>query len=439
MEQVCAAADHLVAALWANPSQYPIVASLLDAEDMPDNEAGIIYRIMAEQGSLHLPVRGLVETEAIRRGVTQDYLFRLNFRGRHEEASELEAYAETIANHANKSKLAALGVWLQAEAKNGTDSDEIKAEVLRRLTLSQPNKASLRPLSVFVDEAEKDFNNWMNGIIEGMSTGFPTLDQTLRLIGSEFTVIAGRPGSGKTSLTWQIVTNVAEELKASGDPGVVAVFSADMSGRALIKRAACSIAGVDSKLAKRNMISKEEQRRVQDAMAYLRTIPVWMDDSSSPSTNDMYYRMLALNAQKPVRMMMFDFIELGSDEGDSEELRISNIAKRLRGICKNMNIPVLADSQLGRDVEKRADKIPALSDLRYSGMLEQVADNVLLIMRPEYYIKRGQAVKLIESGDGEGIAYVIQAKGRNDGVGFYRMAFVEQLSKFAELERMELN
>lgn len=434
MDSVIASAEHIVSALWVDSSQFPIVAAKLNADDMPDTEAGLIYRIMAEKGKTSLPVRGLVEAEALRRGVTKEYITRLNFRGRHETPQALEAYACEIANAAGGKRLEAFGAWLQEQAKkNEISTDELQAIALKKLTNSMATSNELRPLSEYVDEVEKDFDNWMAGIVEGRYAGFKTIDETFRLVDSELTVIAGRPGSGKTSLTWQIVVNVAEEMKRTGEEGVIAVFSADMSGRSLVKRSACTLAGVDSKLAKRNLISAEEQKRVRDAMNYLRTIPVWMDDSPSPSTENMHYRMLSLNAKHSVKMFMFDFAELGGDEGDNEENRISNIAKNLRNICKAMKVPGLIDSQLNRKCEERLDKIPAMSDLRGSGMLEQVADNIFLITRPEYYIKRGQPAKLIEATDDKDVAYVIQAKGRNDGMGFYRMEFIEKFSRFADL------
>lgn len=427
-------AEHIVSALWYDLANFPIVAGILDPNDMPDTEAGIVYRIMAEQGKQHIPVQGLVETEALRRGVTKDFLVRLNFRGRRETPEALETYAHEIKDHAERFKLANLGAWLLEKAQGeDADSTALKTEILSRITSNQTGSQELRELSFFVTEAQADFADWMDGKISGRHCGFRTLDETLRLVNSELLVIAGRPGSGKTSLGWQVVTHVANDLVDDLDQGRVAVFSADMSGKALVQRAACSLAGVDSRKARRNQITRDEAIRIKEQLDYLRSLPIVMDDSSSPSTENMSYRLMAMNAKHPIRGMMFDFMELGGDTAKSEELRVSGIAKQLRNIAKRMKIPVIALSQLGRDVEDRPDKIPTMSDLRYSGMIESVADNILLITRPEYYIKRGLTAKLIDETDASGIAYVIHAKGRNDGTGFYKLGFSETLSKFYDL------
>jgi replicative DNA helicase len=137
-------------------------------------------------------------------------------------------------------------------------------------------------------------------------------------------------------------------------------------------------------------------------------------------------------------MMMFDFVELGGDRAQKEDLRISAIAHNLKGIAKTLQIPVLALSQLNRDVESRANKMPALSDLRYSGMLEQLADVVMFIMRPEYYVERAQHVDVPQE-DKQGIAYVQYAKNRNGPVGLSKLAFVKDRVMFADVQRVPLN
>jgi replicative DNA helicase len=139
-----------------------------------------------------------------------------------------------------------------------------------------------------------------------------------------------------------------------------------------------------------------------------------------------------VNEDTPVRLMMFDFVELGGDDAKTEEQRISSIYQHLKGIAKTLDIPVLALSQLNRDVEKRADRLPSISDLRGSGMGEQIADRIALIMRPEYYFERGEELKVPEA-DKKGIAYVQIAKNRNGPVGMLRMGFKKERSMFHDL------
>jgi replicative DNA helicase len=159
-----------------------------------------------------------------------------------------------------------------------------------------------------------------------------------------------------------------------------------------------------------------------------------MDDGGGPTTAQMLDQLERLNETMPVRMMVFDFVELGGDKGPSEEIRISTILKNLKGIAKTLNIPIVGLNQLNRDVDNRANRMPALSDLRYSGMAEQIADKVVFIMRPEYYIDRKEAID-VPPQDKSGVAYIIVAKNRNGPVGVQRMAFVKERSMFADLAR----
>ena len=155
----------------------------------------------------------------------------------------------------------------------------------------------------------------------------------------------------------------------------------------------------------------------------------------------MLERIERLNETNPVRLMIFDFLELGGDTAGKEDIRISTIAQNLKAIAKTLNIPVIALSQLSRDVENRPSKMPQLSDLRYSGMLEQIADKVLFLMRPEYYIERQMTVSDVPAEDMNGVAYALLAKNRTGPVNMIKLAFLKDRSMFGDLirERVDLN
>ena len=295
-------------------------------------------------------------------------------------------------------------------------------------------QSDLRPMQYWHVRAQEKVDLWKQGIAEGYSTGFKTLDANARLVAGELTLLAARPSQGKTALAMQMCENLARQLQADNDPGCVAVFSAEMSGWSLYHRMAGAMAGVNIHKLRSGKGTPQEFAAFEDAMNRLRTVPIWIDDNTGPTTAQMLEQLARLNEDLPVRMMMFDFVELGGDRAQKEDLRISAIAHNLKGIAKTMEIPVLALSQLNRDVENRANKMPALSDLRYSGMLEQVADNVLFIMRPEYYVERAQSVD-VPSEDKKGIAYVQYAKNRNGPVGLAKLAFVKERVMFGDLQR----
>jgi replicative DNA helicase len=302
--------------------------------------------------------------------------------------------------------------------------------------------ADLRPMQFWHVKAEEKLATWETGQPEGYSTGFSALDKMFRLVNSDLLVIAARPSAGKTALGMQMVENLAKQMRRNDETGCVAVFSAEMSGWSLYLRMAAAMCGVNTYKLSINDGAPGDSAKLRTAMEELRELPIWIDDSTSPSTSEMLTQLHRLNESIPVRAMMFDFLELGAREQrqSSEEQRISAIAVNLKGIAKTLDIPVIALSQLSRGVEERANKMPMLADLRYSGMIEQIADKIAFIMRPEYYIERGMSVDA-PAEDLKGVAYVQVAKHRNGPVGLAKLSFQKEAAKFGNLsrERKELN
>ena len=291
-------------------------------------------------------------------------------------------------------------------------------------------KNDLRPMPYWAMLAEDKLAQWEKGEAEGYSTGFPTLDKYFRLVDGEMIVIAARPSMGKTILGMQIAENVARGINS----GSVAIFSAEMTGWSLVVRMAGAMCGVNTHKMRMGQGEPAEFTKLKTAITELKRLPIWIDDGSAPSTQTMLDQLTDLNNTNPIRMMVFDFMELGGNRAQSEELRVASIAIGLKDIAKTMKIPVVALSQLNRSVEDRANKMPGLSDLRYSGQVEQVADVVAFIMRPEYYAERGMTITVEDKDDLKGVAYVSIGKNRHGPVGNVKLAFVKQLSKFAELQ-----
>ncbi len=293
--------------------------------------------------------------------------------------------------------------------------------------------SGLRPMAFWSVQVEDKIAQWLSGKPDGRSTGFKSLDNYFRLIDTELALIAARPSMGKTALAMQIAENVARDLQREDDPGVVAVFSAEMSGTELTIRMAGALSGVNTHKMRNNQAGKDEIARFAEANRTLRDLPIWIDDASGPTTAGMLAQLSHLMETMPVRLMLFDFVELGGDLAQKEDIRVSNILRNLKGIAKTLKIPVVGLSQLSREVETRATKMPVLSDLRYSGMAEQIADKVVFIMRPEYYVARADRIDVPEE-DKKGVAYVMIAKTRNGPVGMVKMAFISERMKFGDLE-----
>jgi len=295
-------------------------------------------------------------------------------------------------------------------------------------------ESNLQPMRYFAMQAEDKLNQWEQGIVEGYSTGFKTLDPYLRLEPSTYSIIAGRPSMGKTTLGMQMIRNVAQQLQAEGDDGVCTVFSAEMMGRSLTVRMAAEMRGINSHKLRMSKGTKEEYAAVRKAVKEIAAMPIYIDEGSAPSTKIMLARLEELNSVTPVRCMMFDFVELGGDEGDTEDLRVGSIHKSLKAIAKTLDIPVIGLSQVSRDVEKTSSKIPQMNHLRYSGQAEQVADKIATIMRPEYYLGRGMSCELDdpEPGDDEGMALVNVVKFRDGPTGMVRMDYEKEYGRFGD-------
>jgi replicative DNA helicase len=303
----------------------------------------------------------------------------------------------------------------------------------------------LRPMSEIMQDVMADMESWQNGTaLQGESTGFPDVDKTMRLNPGELILCAARPSMGKTALAMAIAENVAR----NNPLGSVLIFSAEMTSRSLGHRMVSARASVNGHRLRTSLADSSEFDQAFTAATDLGNLPIYIDESSSITTEQIYYRAAMANQKRKVKLIVFDFVESGADEpakrSDGEEQRISMIARGLKAIAKNLNIPVLALSQLNRDCEKTQDKLPNLSHLRYSGMLEQVADVVMFIMRPEYYISKNQSCYLDESvskldyRDGKhphasGVAYLMIAKQRNGPTGRVNLAYIGKYVKFASL------
>jgi len=285
-----------------------------------------------------------------------------------------------------------------------------------------------------VNEAVHMLSEWREGkSTYGLRTGFRSLDKVIGYLPSgELTLIAARTSMGKSAFAFHIAYNVARQI-ANGDvpPGQVLIFSAEMMSRDVVLRQACAATRTSLYKARSGQLTEEEYERVTQAMEEIRLLPVVIDPADRPTTTDIFFKASLLSTSSKVRLIVFDYIELSGDRHDVEELRISNVVRSLKSIAKRLDIPVIAISQLNRQVEQRRDRIPQLSDLRYSGGCEAEAYLVLLLHRPEYYVERGLKT---ENDSVENLCNVIVAKNRNGPVGFVPLYFHKESTFMADAE-----
>lgn len=264
-----------------------------------------------------------------------------------------------------------------------------------------------------------------DGGLSGLSTGYQRLNQiTSGLQKSDLIILAARPSMGKTAFALNLARNVAlEENRA------VAIFSLEMSNEQLSMRLLTSEARIDSNRLRGGFISQEDWQNATDAAGILNEMPIFIDDTPNISAMEIRAKARKLYQKHgELGLIIIDYLQLMKAPFKSErrDLEIAEISRSLKALAKELNVPVIALSQLNRMLEQRPDKRPRLSDLRESGALEQDADIVAFIYRDEVYNKEANNPK-------KGTAEIIVSKNRNGATGTAHMHFIGQYTRFEEL------
>ena len=294
-----------------------------------------------------------------------------------------------------------------------------------------------------------------DGKLSGTATGLRDLDVKMGgLQRSDLIIVAGRPGMGKTALATNIAYNVAKahraEVQADGtmksvNGGIVGFFSCEMSAEQLATRILAEQTSVSSSLIRRGGISQSEFDKIRDYTIELQHLPLYVDETGGLSISQLTARARRLKRQKGLDLIVVDYIQLlqgsGKRGNDNRVQEVTEITTSLKALAKELNIPVIALSQLSRQVESRDDKHPQLSDLRESGSIEQDADVVLFVYREEYYLQNKEPKMgtpehekwQLEMDFALGKAEVIVAKQRHGPTGTVQLQFEGQFTRFSDL------
>jgi replicative DNA helicase len=288
------------------------------------------------------------------------------------------------------------------------------------------NKQSFYALSSLIhaniDALEERQGN--KALVTGVPTGYSRLDNlTSGFQNSDLIILAARPSMGKTALALNIARNVAVD-----DNIPVAIFSIEMSREQLSMRLLCAEARIDSAKLRSGFFSREDWINVTNAADILSEAPIYIDDSPDISAMAIRTKARRLKLDKGVGLIVIDYLQLMKTTSSAErrDLEISEISRSLKALAKELNVPVLALSQLNRKLEERHDKRPQLSDLRESGALEQDADVVAFIYRDEVYNRE-------ENNPNKGIAEILLKKQRNGPTGDIKLTFLSAYTRFENL------
>jgi replicative DNA helicase len=263
-------------------------------------------------------------------------------------------------------------------------------------------------------------------LVTGVPTGFTDLDElTSGLQPSDLIIIAARPSMGKTSLVLNIAQHVGTKTAKT-----VGLFSLEMSKEQLFLRMLTAEARIDAQRMRRGFLGERDWGRLSQAIGTLSEAKIFIDDSPSIGVLEMRAKCRRLAAEHRLDLVIIDYIQLMQGRGrfENRTLELASISRSMKGLAKELNVPIVVLSQLSRAPESRADHRPQLSDLRESGALEQDADVVIFIYREDLYAEKNQA-----AAENEGVAELIIGKQRNGPTGVIKLAFIREFTRFENL------
>ena len=341
-------------------------------------------------------------------------------------AANIAYYSKIVKEKSTLRRLIGAATEILNDSYNSaTDIDSVLDEAEHAIFDISQNKIkpSFFPIREIVKDSFKTIERLFEqkALITGISTGFKRIDElTSGLQKSDLIIVAGRPSMGKTALALNIA-----DYAAIVNSVPVAVFSLEMSKEQLAFRMLSSEGRVDSQKLRKGWLGETDWPKLTTAAGKLSEAPIFIDDTPAISVLEMKAKARRLKAEKGLGLIVLDYLQLmkGRDASAPREQEISEISRSLKALAKELEVPVMALSQLNRQVEARADRRPQLADLRESGAIEQDADVILFIYRDEVYNKS-------EDNPERGFAEVIIGKQRNGPTGMARIVFQEKYTRF---------
>lgn len=346
-------------------------------------------------------------------------------------AANVQYYARIVKEKAILRNLINTATQIVAQSYDGQQDANVLLDRAEKMIFDIAG-SQLSGVSISIKEIIKDSIESIEGFyrskahVTGLAMGFDDLDvMTAGLHNAELIIIAGRPSMGKSALA----TCIAEYIGVH-EQKPVAIFSLEMSKEQLVQRMLCSHAHVELQKARSGFLSQSDWPKLVTAAGKLAEAPIYIDDSAGLSALELRAKARRLKSQHKIELIIVDYLQLMSSSTriENRQQEISDISRSLKMLSKELNLPLIAISQLSRAPEKRESYRPRLSDLRESGAIEQDADVVILLFREEYYNPKET---------NKGIAEIIVAKQRNGPVGSQNLMFISEYTRFENLSRQE--
>ena len=431
--------EAVLGALMLERDAYSTVSDLLKPECFYDTANQAIYAAIVALATKQRPIDMLTVTEQLRNDGNLDTAggpLRISeLTGRVASAANVEYHARIVAQKYLARQLISFSSHIQSMAFDETiDVYDLMQEAEGRLfEISKHTlKRDVMQIDPIINQALAKMQEAANNEsgLSGLQTGYHALDKiTGGWQNSDLIIIAARPAMGKTALVLSMAKNMAVDFNTP-----IAIFSLEMSNLQLVNRLISNVCELEGSKIKSGQLSRAEWENLMARVKALYSAPLYVDDTPSLSVFELNTKARRLVQEHNVKMIIIDYLQLMNATGmkfGSREQEVSTISRSLKQLAKELNIPIIALSQLNRSVESRGDdrngKRPQLSDLRESGAIEQDADIVCFIHRPEYYIKKGIDA---EGNDVRGLAEFIIAKHRSGSVDDVKMRFVAKYARF---------
>ena len=434
-EQAREAERAVLGGLMLETHRFDTVIQVIKENDFDGKDHQIIFQSMSELVEENKPLDPLTVSEkldnknSLNKVGGKDYLVELATTT--PSAANLEAYAEIIRQRSITRKLMKANSEISELISNpqGQDGASLldKAESIifalnDETNQNDQNLQSMRELIPSTMDRLHELSNKSGGLI-GSSTGYKDLDNKLQgLQNGDLIVVAGRPSMGKTSLAMNVAENVLLDSESNGS---VLIFSLEMPGESLTTRLLSGMTKLNQQNVRSGMLKDDELRILFQQSEKLKNLPLWIDDSSilSPMELRAKARRLARTEKDGLSLIVVDYLQLMQLPLSSENRvnQISEISRSLKSLAKELNVPVIALSQLNRAVENRPNKRPIMADLRDSGAIEQDADVILFIYRDEVYN---------EDSEHGNKAEIIIGKQRNGPIGTVNLTFLKEFTRF---------
>jgi replicative DNA helicase len=422
----------VLGAIIADPDTMPLVLEHLKEEDFYFERHkllfSLLYRLWEDKGKDwdDIVLREYIEKKGLRDRIDMSFIYTLV-----EEAAGGALLEEAIRNVKEKAGLRKL-MDLSLETLKGIKQEPDLNGLLdflnaRLIEISEKQMVThywhIREVASEVIEIIEKHRK-QEKLITGKATGFLDLDTlTTGFHPSDLIIIAARPGMGKSSFMLSTAINMSMVERVP-----VVIYSLEMSKEQLVMRALSMLSGVPLQNIRRGFINEDDRNRLMSAALDLSRCEIYIDDTPTLSTTDLRVKTRKLKKERGVQVVFIDYLQLvrPSTRRASRQEEVAEISRNLKALAKELSLPVVALAQLSRQVEHRSDKRPQLADLRESGQIEQDADLIIFIHRPEYYKKNPPPEE-------QGIAEIVVAKQRQGPTGIVKVAFIKETASFKPL------